>query len=93
MVWSRVADSELLHKQNHCLQIPANGFCILWLLAALIRTRNLMLIDGIMGGLHLQRNSSFLFPQTVPCKKHRMHTSGLLFLPWAAVLGSIAVVF
>ncbi len=61
MVWSRVADSELLHKQNHwnCLQIPANGFCILWLLAALIRTKNLMLIDGIMGGLHLQRSSSF----------------------------------
>ena len=35
----------------------------------------------------------FFFPQTFPRKKHQMHTSGLLFLPWAAVLGSIAVVF
>ena len=58
MVWCRVVDSELLHQQNRCLQIPASVFSIFWL-PALIRTRNLMRIDGIMGGLHLQWSYSF----------------------------------
>lgn len=59
MVRSRVVDSDFLHKQNRCLQIPASVFSIFWLRAALIRTRNLMRIDGIMGGLHLQWSYSF----------------------------------